>query len=161
LGQVVPFFLFCGLGPGMAEPLSSPVDPFLPPSFIAEQQSSLKEDEKHILSKKFKKNSRRSPTYTPKVELVVSKGQQKLSMEQCKIVNSNLFLLIRYKKYHEENGKTNSCIFIKKFFEPEEINSLNEMMRNTAYWESREDCRGNRLTSITGHWNARGRFRPG
>jgi hypothetical protein len=149
----------------MAEPLSSPEDPFLPPSFVAEQQSSLKEDEIHLLSlipgKNEKKKSSRSRTYTPKVELVVSKRQQKLCMEGCKIVNSNLFLLIQYKTYHEEKAKSNSCFFIKNYFGPEEIDSLNRMMTDCAYWESREDCRGNRLTSITGQWNARGRFRPG
>jgi hypothetical protein len=137
----------------MAEPQSSPCCSELVPSFEAGPQGPLCEVEN--ISKKLKR--KRGKYYTPKEEIIINPKNQKDSLLECHIVNKNKFLLVQRKSFLDQSSKASYYFFIKHFFLEQDMRDLDKMMISCDYWEPRVDVRGNRLTSITGTWNAKGR----
>jgi hypothetical protein len=146
----------------MAEQQSSPTpgNTCLPQQ--AESQDSLGEvSNLPQLKRKRKSKPKGSKYYTKRVKVTINPKNKKDSLVDCTIVNKNMYLQVQVKSYVDQTSPVSQAFFMKKFFPPEDCTLLNDLMMDCDYWEPRQDCRGNRLTSITGTWNSRGRFRPG
>jgi hypothetical protein len=109
------------------------------------------------LSNTGKKKRGRSKNYTPKQEVRVKhKDRRRVARHGfCNIINQNKLLLVRC------GQRVFRCHMIKSLFSGVEMERLAALMDSCAHWEERDDVRGDRLTLITGLWNARGLSRSG
>jgi hypothetical protein len=105
-----------------------------------------------------KKRKKKSKNYTQKqVVQVKHKDRRRVARHGfCQIVNQNKFLLVRC------GMRVFRIHFLKMIFSEEEMTTLAKALETSPYcWQERDDKRGDRLTLITGTWNARGLFRAG